>query len=116
MRRLTAACRAQIQIRNRIRMRYCMRLCRRTDKSTGASGGSSTASVRSGERPSRSRRQGIPLGGIWIASKLAGTNRDLTLSLAVFIATGIIVSYWLALLVASWIRGRTGTSVKSAPG
>ncbi len=49
---------------------------------------------------------GIPLAWIWIASKLAGTDRDLTPSLAVFIATGIIVSYWLALLVGSWIRGR----------
>ena len=50
---------------------------------------------------------GIPLVWIWIASKLAGNNRDLTPSLAVFIATGIIVSYWLALLLGSWIRGRT---------
>jgi quinol-cytochrome oxidoreductase complex cytochrome b subunit len=50
---------------------------------------------------------GIPLVWIWIASKLAGNKRDLTPSLAVFIATGIIVSYWLALLVGSWIRGRT---------
>ncbi len=49
----------------------------------------------------------IPLGWIWIASKLAGTKRDLTPSLAVLIATGIIVSYWLTLLVGSWIRGRT---------
>src|SRR4029450_11753198 len=38
---------------------------------------------------------GIPLVWIWIASKLAGTKRDLTPSLAVFIATGIIVSYCL---------------------
>ena len=50
---------------------------------------------------------GIPLVWVWFASKLAGTKRDLTPSLAVFIATGIIVSYWLALLVGSWIRGRT---------
>jgi hypothetical protein len=50
---------------------------------------------------------GIPLAWIWIASKLAGTKADLTPSLAVFIATGILVSYWLALLVGSWIRGRT---------
>jgi quinol-cytochrome oxidoreductase complex cytochrome b subunit len=50
---------------------------------------------------------GIPLVWIWIASKLAGNEPDLTPSLAVFIATGIIVSYWLALLVGSWIRGRT---------
>jgi hypothetical protein len=50
---------------------------------------------------------GIPLVWIWIASQLAGTKRDLTPSLAAFIATGIIVSYWLALLVGSWIRRRT---------
>jgi hypothetical protein len=50
---------------------------------------------------------GIPLVWIWMASKLAGTRKDLTPSLAVFIATGIIVSYWLALLVASWLRGRS---------
>jgi quinol-cytochrome oxidoreductase complex cytochrome b subunit len=50
---------------------------------------------------------GIPLVWIWIASKLAGTKRDLTPSLAIFIATGIIVSYWLALLAGAWIRGRT---------
>ena len=50
---------------------------------------------------------GIPLVWIWFASKLAGTNKDLTPSLAVFIATGIIVSYWLALLVGSWLRGRS---------
>jgi hypothetical protein len=50
---------------------------------------------------------GIPLVWIWLASKLAGTKRDLTPSLAVFIATGILVSYWLALLVGSWLRGRS---------
>jgi hypothetical protein len=55
---------------------------------------------------------GIPLVWIWIASKLAGTKRDLTPSLAVFIATGIIVSYWLALLVGSWLRGRSIDSGK----
>ena len=51
---------------------------------------------------------GIPLVWVWFASKLAGTKRDLTPSLAVFIATGIIVSYWLALLVgAHGSGGRT---------
>lgn len=50
---------------------------------------------------------GIPLAWVWLASKLAGTKKDLTPSLAVFIATGIIVSYWLALLVGSWLRART---------
>jgi hypothetical protein len=50
---------------------------------------------------------GIPLAWIWLASKLAGTKRDLTPSLALFIATGIIVSYWLALLAGGWIRGKS---------
>src|SRR4051794_25658878 len=50
---------------------------------------------------------GIPLGWIWLASKLAGTKRDLTPSLAIFIATGILVSYWLALLLGAWGRGRS---------
>ncbi len=50
---------------------------------------------------------GIPLAWIWLASQLAGTKKDLTPSLALFIATGIIVSYWLALLVGSWLRART---------
>ena len=55
---------------------------------------------------------GIPLAWIWIASKLAGTKRDLTPSLAILIATGIIVSYWLALLIASWFRGRSINSAE----
>jgi hypothetical protein len=50
---------------------------------------------------------GIPLAWIWVASKLAGTKPALTPSLAVFIATGIVLSYWLALLLGSWIRGRS---------
>src|SRR3954452_19463705 len=50
---------------------------------------------------------GIPVAWVWFASKLAGTKRDLTPSLAIFIATGILISYWLALLVGSWIRGKT---------
>jgi hypothetical protein len=50
---------------------------------------------------------GIPLVWIWFASKLAGTKKDLTPSLAIFIATGIVVSYWLMLLVGSWRRGRS---------
>ncbi len=50
---------------------------------------------------------GIPLAWVWFASKLAGTKKELTPSLALFIATGIVVSYWLALLLGSWIRGRS---------
>jgi hypothetical protein len=49
---------------------------------------------------------GIPVIWIWIASQLAGTKKDLTPSLAILITTGILVSYWLALIVGSWVRGR----------
>jgi hypothetical protein len=48
----------------------------------------------------------VPGFWIWLASEIAGTERELTPSLAAFIATGILVSYWLALLVGGWIRGR----------
>jgi hypothetical protein len=47
---------------------------------------------------------GIPLAWVWIASQIAGTKRDLTPSLAILITTGILVSYWLVLLVASRLR------------
>jgi hypothetical protein len=50
---------------------------------------------------------GIPLAWVWIASQLAGTKRELTPSLAILITTGIIVSYWLALIAGSWLRGRS---------
>jgi cytoskeletal protein RodZ len=50
---------------------------------------------------------GIPLAWIWLASKVAGTNRDLSPSLAILITTGILVSYWLALVAGSWFRGRS---------
>jgi len=49
---------------------------------------------------------GIPLTWVWIASKLAGTERDVTPSLALFITTGILISYWLALLIGSRVRSR----------
>lgn len=47
---------------------------------------------------------GIPLAWIWIASQLAGNERDLTPSLAILIAIGIVVSYGLALVVGSRLR------------
>jgi hypothetical protein len=50
---------------------------------------------------------GVPLVWIWIASRLAGTKRDLTPSLALLIGTGILVSYWLVLLVGGWLRSRS---------
>jgi hypothetical protein len=48
----------------------------------------------------------IPIAWVWIASQLAGTDRDVTPSLAILITAGILVSYWVALLIGSWIRGR----------
>jgi hypothetical protein len=49
---------------------------------------------------------GVPLFWVWVASQLAGTERALTPSLAIFITTGILVSYWIVLLIGSWVRGR----------
>jgi hypothetical protein len=48
----------------------------------------------------------VPLIWVWIASQLAGTDRDLTPSLAILITTGILVSYWLVLVVGSHLRRR----------
>ena len=48
----------------------------------------------------------VPTFWIWLASEIAGAERELTASLAAFIGTGILVSYWLALLVGGWLRGR----------
>jgi hypothetical protein len=47
---------------------------------------------------------GIPLVWVWIASQIAGTRRDVSPSLAVLITTGILVSYWLALVIGGWAR------------
>jgi hypothetical protein len=55
---------------------------------------------------------GIPLAWVWIASQLAGTKRDLTPSLALVITTGILVSYWLALVIGSRLRSRWITEGK----
>jgi hypothetical protein len=49
---------------------------------------------------------GIPLAWIWIASQIAGTERELTPSLAILITLGILISYWVVLLAGSWLRGR----------
>jgi hypothetical protein len=49
---------------------------------------------------------GIPLAWVWIASRLAGTRKDLTPSLAILITVGILISYWLALVLGSRLRGR----------
>ena len=49
---------------------------------------------------------GIPLFWIWIASHLYDKPGAVNGSVAVFIGTGILVSYWAILLLASWIRAR----------
>jgi hypothetical protein len=49
---------------------------------------------------------GIPLAWIWIASQLAGTKKDLTPSLAILITVGILLSYWVALVVGATLRSR----------
>jgi len=48
---------------------------------------------------------GLPLGWVWIASKLSGSEQDVSPSLALFITTGILVSYWVVLLIGTWVRG-----------
>jgi hypothetical protein len=49
---------------------------------------------------------GVPLFWIWTASQLAGEDKQVTSFLAIFIATGILVSYWVLLLLAGAARGR----------
>jgi hypothetical protein len=55
---------------------------------------------------------GIPLLWVWLASQLAGNDRELTPSLAIFIATGILVTYWIALLIGGWVRGHWVTEAE----
>ena len=49
---------------------------------------------------------GVPLFWIYAASKLYGKTGAVTGPVAIFIGTGILVSYWGLLLIASWVRGR----------
>ncbi len=49
---------------------------------------------------------GIPLFWIYVASSLYGKPGAVTGPVAVFIGTGILVSYWGLLLLASWVRGK----------
>jgi hypothetical protein len=51
---------------------------------------------------------GVPLFWIWIASSLYGKPGAVSGSVAAFIGTGILVSYWGLLVIASWIRARMG--------
>jgi hypothetical protein len=49
---------------------------------------------------------GVPLFWIFVASQLYGKTGAVTGPVAVFIGTGILVSYYGLLLIASWIRAR----------
>lgn len=49
---------------------------------------------------------GVPLFWIWLASALYNKPGAVNGSVAVFIFTGILVSYWGLLLLGSWVRGR----------
>ena len=49
---------------------------------------------------------GVPLLWIFLASKLYGKPGAVNGSVALFIFTGILVSYYGLLLIASWVRGR----------
>ena len=49
---------------------------------------------------------GVPLLWIFIASHLYGKTGAVTGPVAAFIGTGILVSYWGLLVIASWVRAR----------
>lgn len=57
---------------------------------------------------------GVPLLWLLIASKLYGSSGAVTGPVALFIGTGILVSYLLVLLAAAWIRARMGHGVQQA--
>ena len=49
---------------------------------------------------------GVPTLWIYLASVIYGEPGAVTGSIALFIFVGIIVTYWLLLVIASWIRAR----------
>ncbi len=49
---------------------------------------------------------GVPAFWVWLASQIAGSSREVTPSLAIFITVGILLSYWVALLLGSLLRSR----------
>jgi hypothetical protein len=49
---------------------------------------------------------GVPAFWVWLASQVAGSSKDVTPSLALFITAGILVSYWVALLIGTAMRRR----------
>jgi multisubunit Na+/H+ antiporter MnhC subunit len=57
---------------------------------------------------------GVPLLWIYVASHLYGKTGAVTGPVAIFIGTGILVTYWGLLLIASWIRARLGVGQQDA--
>ena len=49
---------------------------------------------------------GVPLFWIWAASTFYGKPGAVTGPVALFIFIGILVTYWLLMLLGSWVRGR----------
>ena len=49
---------------------------------------------------------GVPTLWIYLASVIYGEPGAVTGSIALFIFVGIIVNYWVLLVIASWIRAR----------
>lgn len=49
---------------------------------------------------------GVPLFWIWLASALYNKPGAVNGPVAIFIFTGILVSYWALLLIGTWVRGR----------
>src|SRR5919201_866874 len=49
---------------------------------------------------------GVPLFWIFVASQFYGKTGAVNGPVAVFIGTGILVSYYGLLLIAGWVRGR----------
>jgi hypothetical protein len=49
---------------------------------------------------------GVPVLWVWLASQIAGSTRDVTPSLAIFITTGIVVTYWVVALGGMVLRRR----------
>ena len=49
---------------------------------------------------------GVPLLWVWLASQLAGSERQVTPPLAIFITAGILITYWVVLLIGTALRTR----------
>jgi hypothetical protein len=58
---------------------------------------------------------GVPLLWIWIASQFYDKAGAVTGPVALFIGMGILVSYWIILLLASWARVRLSPPQRSGP-